>query len=245
MKHLLAAALAVVMFASISAAQTPPARPLNVVVLTGGHSFDQKVFPKLFEGHDNLTFEFVDLKDHSEVFEDISGFKYDVIVLYNMTQKISEKRRANFLALLDRGVGLVPLHHSICAYQEWPEYNRIIGARYFQKPETLDGRDYPKSTYKHDLDMPIKVVDTSHPITRGVKDFVLHDEAYKGQWIDPKAHLLLTTSHPDSDAPIAWCKTYRNARVCTIQLGHGPQAFTDPNYRLLLSQTIRWTKEKP
>lgn len=240
MKHLLTT-LSVIVFASVAAAQTAPGRPLNVVVLTGGHSFDQKVFPKLFEGHDNLKFDLVALKDHSEIFEDITALNYDVIVLYNMTQKISERRRANFVALMERGVGLVALHHSICAFQEWPEYNRIIGARYFQNAETLDGKEYPKSSYKHDLDMPIRVVDASHPVTQGVKDFVLRDEAYKGQWIDPKAHLLLTTSHPDSDAPIAWCKTYRGARICTIQLGHGPQAFTDSSYRRLMSQAVRWT----
>ena len=243
MHHLLAA-FALATLVSLPAFAQAPAKPLNVVVLTGGHDFDQKVFPKLFEGHDGLSFTIVALKDHSEIFEDISGFKFDVIVFYNMTQKISEKRRANFLALLDRGVGLVPLHHVICAYQEWPEFNRIIGARYFQKAEMFEGKEHAKSTYKHDLDMPIRVVEPSHPITRGLKDFTLRDEGYKSQWFDPQAKLLLSTSHADSDAPIAWCKTYAKSRVCTIQLGHGPEAYTDLNYRQLLAQAIRWTAER-
>jgi uncharacterized protein len=243
MNHLLV--LAMIMLICIPApgqeALGPGAgRPLNIVVLTGGHDFDRNAFPRLFQGHDDLNFEIIALKDHSEIFEDIAGFKYDLIVLYNMTQRISEKRRANFVALLERGVGLVALHHSICAFQEWPEYNRIIGARYFQKAETFDGREYARSSYKHNVDMPIRVVDDAHPITRGIRDFVLHDETYKGQWIDPEAHLLLSTDHPDSDKSIAWCRTYRNARIFTLQLGHGPQAFTDSNYRRLVAQGVRW-----
>lgn len=239
--HHFVAAFALTMLTSLSAFAQSAARPLNVVVLTGGHAFDQKVFPKLFEGHEGMNFTIVALKDHSEIFEDISDFKYDVIVFYNMTQKISEKRRANFLALLERGVGLVPLHHTICAYQEWPEFNRIIGARYFQKVETFEGKEHAKSSYKHDLDMPIRVVDSAHPITRGLKDFTLRDEGYKGQWFDPEAKLLLSTTHADSDQPVAWCKTWSKSRICTIQLGHGPEAYVDASYRQLLARAIQWT----
>jgi hypothetical protein len=36
-------------------------------------------------------------------------------------------------------------------------------------------------------------------------------------------------------------KTYDKAKVCYLQLGHGPQAFSDPNYQRLVAQAIRWT----
>ncbi|MCF6285353.1 MAG: ThuA domain-containing protein, partial [Candidatus Hydrogenedentes bacterium] len=155
-----------------------PARKLQAVVLTGGHDFDEEAFPKLFEGDEAVLYDAVHQEKDSKIFEDISDWPYDVIVLYNMSNKISEKGRANFLRLLDQGTGLVVLHHAIIAYQEWPEFARIIGVNYYQEESTINGVTYPKSTYKHDVDMPLRIEDGSHPVTQGLKDFVVHEETY-------------------------------------------------------------------
>lgn len=236
-------AMGLVLVNTASAADRPAGKVINVVVLTGGHDFDKKAYPKVFEGDDDIKVTFADQKDHSEIFEDISEWKYDVIVFYNMSQKISEKRRENFLKLCERGVGLVPTHHNLCAYQEWPEFNKIIGARYHAKAEQWEGQQRPGSTYKHDITMKIKV-EADHPVVSGITDFEIYDEGYKGQWMDTSAKLLLSCQHEASDQRIAWVKTYRNSRVCTIQLGHGPEAFGNPNYRKLIAQAIRWTAGK-
>ena len=75
-------------------------------------------------------------------------------------------------------------------------------------------------------------------MTRGLADFTVHDETYKGCLFEPDNHVLLTTDHPTSDKPIAWTRTYRNAKVCTIQVGHGPQVFGQDEYRQLVRQAI-------
>jgi len=84
------------------------------------------------------------------------------------------------------------------------------------------------------------VVDPTHPVTAGLKDFRIVDETYKYQWIDPHAHLLLATDDSTSDRPLAWSRTYRNARVCYIQLGHGLSAYNDAGFRKIVVQAIRW-----
>ena len=104
---------------------------LNVLVVTGGHGYEQEPFEAMFNSFGGLNCTFVALQDHSEIFEDISDWQYDVLVLYNMSQKISEKRQQNFLKLLDDGVGLVVLHHAIAAFSDWREYRKIIGAKYW------------------------------------------------------------------------------------------------------------------
>ena len=43
----------------------PPAKPIRAVVVTGGHGFDEKAFPKLFEGHPDIVCEFKPQKDDS------------------------------------------------------------------------------------------------------------------------------------------------------------------------------------
>jgi len=214
---------------------------LKVAVVTGGHDFSEKPFLSLFEGNEGIEFTHVVLKDDSELFEDISAWPYQVIVLYNMTQKISEKRQQNFVKLLDKGVGLVVLHHAIADYTEWPEFRKIIGARYFLQDVTENGVAHPRSQYEHGVDYKIHVVDPSHPITQGVSDFDVHDETYKGYLLEPDNHLLLTTDNSKCQKEVGWTRDYKKARVCFIQMGHGDSIFSDPNYRRLVTQAIRWT----
>jgi len=233
--------LVVVACALAVALAAEAAEPIKIVVLTGGHGFNAKAFFPLFEGYDDITHVPAPQKDHSELFEDISDWPYDVVVFYNMTQKISEKRRANLLALLDRGVGIVALHHCMAAYSEWPEFKNIIGCKYYLREVTEDGVKHPASGYKHGVDFTIHVEDKTHPVTQGVEDFAIHDETYCRTWVDPKAHILLTTDTPTSDKAVGWAKTWRKARVCTLQMGHGNSIFANPGYRKLVAQAIRWT----
>ena len=146
------------------------------------------------------------LKGYSEIFEDIKDWPYDVIVFYNMTQVMPENRRANFLALLDRGVGVVSLHHNIWAYQDWPEFARIIGGRQFSKDSEFDGKSWPKSTYQHDVEIKVHVETPGHAITEGIADFTVRDETYHGLWLDPDVKLLFTTDEPTSNYALAWTK---------------------------------------
>jgi len=217
---------------------------LKVVVVTGGHAFEHEPFFKIFDSIEEIAYTEAIQKDHSELFEDISGWDYDVIVFYSMTQEISEKRRRNFLKLLDRGVGVVALHHIMCAFQDWPEFRKIIGARYCLADTKIDDVMYKAGTYKHDIDMPISITDKQHPITEGMDDFVIHDEGYKNCWFDKDNHILLTADHPASDKTVAWVRQYGKAKVCTIQLGHDSKAYENRNYRWLVRRAILWTAGK-
>jgi len=217
------------------------AKAVKAVVLTGGHGFRKEPFLEIFEAMEGVQATHVALKDHSEIFEDTSDWPYDVIVLYNMTQKISEKRRKNFLALLEKGVGLVALHHSLAAWQAWPEFRRIVGGQWFHKPTTIDGVRYGKSGYKHGVDYTVHVADPKHPVTRGVKDFEIHDETYCRYWVSPKAHVILTTDEKSSEEAIGWTRTYKGARVCYLINGHDAHAYRNPHYRRLIANAIRWT----
>lgn len=217
------------------------AEKIKVVVVTAGHGFKKEPFFAIFESCDDIDYVEAKQQDHSELFEDISGWDYDVIVLYNMTQEISPARQRNFTELLNRGVGLVALHHSIGAFQQWGEYRKIIGGRYYLNEMEEDGVMHPKSDYKHDLNIAVHVRDKRHPITRRMKDFVIYDEAYKKCVFEKDNHVLLTTDHPASDKPLCWVRRYGEGKVCYIQSGHGPEAYANENYRRLVSRAIRWS----
>jgi len=216
---------------------------IKAVVVTGGHDFQRAPFFEMFDKMRRLDYVEAQQKDHSELFEDTSNWDYDVIVFYNMTQKISAKRRKHFLELLDGGVGVVALHHTLGAYQEWPEFKKIIGGKYYLKDAEVDGQIFKQGSFKHDVDMRIAVKGKRHAITRGLKDFVIHDETYKGVWHAPDNYVLLTCDDPTSDEQVGWTRTYKNARVCTIQLGHDGKAYANPNCGKLISRGITWAAQ--
>ena len=215
---------------------------IQVVVVTGGHKFDEANFPKVFEGHADIQATFSEHKDPAQLFEDISDWKYDTILLYNMSQKITDKQKANFLKLLDRGVGLVCLHHAVANFQTWEEYLKIVGVRYVVKNKSKP--DTKPSGFKHGLDMKIHVEDASHPVTAGMKDYTTHDEGYNKQLFVPGSRLLLSTDHPNSDKQIAWARSHGKARVLTFQSGHDKLAYEDKNFRHVVAQSIRWTAKR-
>lgn len=224
----------------VGSSANKPVRPIEVAVVTGGHGFEHEPFFAIFEQCEGINYVEALQQDHSEIFEDISEWDYDVIVLYNMTQNISPRRQENFTTLLKRGVGLVALHHCLAAYQQWDGFRKIIGGKYCLKAEKIDGAKHPASSYKHGADLAVHIEDRKHPITRGMSDFTIHDETYKNCWFSRQNHVLLSTNHPDNDKALAWLRKYGKARVCYIQLGHGPEAYANPNYRQLVGRAIKW-----
>ncbi|MCP4453396.1 MAG: DUF1080 domain-containing protein [Planctomycetes bacterium] len=235
-----------VQWRNIRIKQIKPDKPeiIKVVVVTGGHGFEEEPFAQMWNSLDWVDAQEVVLKDHSELFEDISDWDYDVIAFYNMTQDISKKRQRNFLTLLDRGVGVVAMHHNFASHLAWPEYGKMIGVRYFLKETETQGQTHPASTYKHDVDMAITVQNKDHWITRGLQDFVIHDESYKSMWHAEDNHVLLTTDHATSDETVAWTRTHKRARICAIQLGHDGKAYGNPSYRRLLNRAVIWTAQR-
>src|SRR5262245_3426552 len=113
-----------------AAAASAAGAKIRAVILTGQHSYP-KEFWDTFDAMADLQYTHVDLPDHSEIFEDISGWNYDVIIMHNSGQRISEKRQRNFLQLLQQGVDLVVIHHGVCAYEDWPEFRKIEGTKFY------------------------------------------------------------------------------------------------------------------
>ena len=62
-----------------------------------------------------------------------------MIVTYDFNQKITEEAKADFVARLKDGKGLVVLHHAIATYPAWPEYWNIIGAHYYLAATNING----------------------------------------------------------------------------------------------------------
>lgn len=215
-------------------------KPLRVLVTFGGHGFQQKEFFAMWDALPGVTYTKAEMPQEADLLKPGLEKQYDVIVMYDMTKGFTPKQRKGFMALLDAGIGLVSTHHNLGAHRDWPGFARIIGGKYVFKPETLDGRKLEKSTYAHDQDLRVKIADKEHPITKGLADFVIHDESYGNFYVAPDAHVLMTTDHPKCGRDIAWTTTYGKSRVCYLIFGHDSKAWENPAYQDVLGRAIRW-----
>ena len=236
---------AILLFALAVPAEEAKPKPIRVLLVTGGHPFDEEGFFAVFKSHADLdvrhvTHEKEAAKDANREFSEEKAKSYDVIVLYDLWQEISKESREDLVKLLEGGKGLVVLHHAMADYQGWPEFRKIAGGRFCLAPLAEEGKSFPQSTATGVQKMKVKVEDREHPITKGLEDFEIEEEPYGKLVVEPGVRVLLTTDCPASEKSIAWCHSYAKARVATIQLGHDRRAYENPAYRKVVGQAIRW-----
>jgi type 1 glutamine amidotransferase len=220
---------------------TAPTEKTRTLIITGGHDYEQKQFYAMFDAMEDVAYEKAVFPAAIDLLEPTLKKRFDAIVLYDMWAKgFAPKEQEAFVDLLESGIGVVALHHTLAAHQAWPEYKKIIGGKYRIADRTVNGKTVPKSTYHHDQDIDVTVADREHPITRGLSSFRIHDETYHDFEVEPTVKVLLKTDHPRSTPQIAWAKTYAKSRVVYIQLGHDHHAYEHPTYRTIVARAIRW-----
>jgi len=233
--------LSMMMFFNAGAFAQKKKAPVRVLLVTGGHNFAREPFDAFMRSLPGIVVTEVKHPDALVMFRPENRALYDVVLLYDMPKTISDQEKKDFTDCLKAGKGLVVLHHAYCSYQDWAEYQDIIGGRYHQKAWTdSKGKEHPASTFKHDVQFRVKIADTKHPVTKGIKDFDIIDETYGGGSVNPGVHVLLATDDPTSTPSIAWTNRYGKSKVVTILLGHDNQAWTNPNFVKFLTQAIMW-----
>jgi hypothetical protein len=211
--------------------------PLRLLVVTGGHDYPTS-FYSIFQ--DAPDFNWQHAASNDEAFRSDIRSKFDVLVLYDMSQEISEAQKKNLVDFLESGKGVVALHHAIADYPSWDWWSReVLGGKFLVKPEA----GMPASTFLHDQELFLEPA-AQHPILTGVGRMHLWDETYKGMWISPNVTAFLKTNHPASDVPVAWVSPYGKSRVVYIQPGHDEKAHLHPAYQRLVRNAVRWAGGK-
>ncbi len=230
--------------ASLLACAGQAAEKTRLLLVTGGHDFQTNEFLQVFKENPQVTFHWFTQPKGNNQLQPETAREYDVLVLYDMWQDISAEGKANLLNFLKAGKGLVILHHAVADYQKWPEYEKILGGRYYLEKTMVNGVEKARSIWKHDVDFTVHIADPEHPVTRGLKDFEIHDETYGLFDMSPDSHPLITADAPTSAKNIGWARTYDRARVVFIQLGHDAQAYRNPSYQKLVAQAIQWVAKR-
>jgi len=219
--------------------------PIRILVVTGGHGYKTEQFNQMLSSlGPSITYQIAELPGAYDLFLPENRNKYDVLVFYHMWQQITDEQAKVFAECIRNGKPVIALHHSICAYDDWPEYWNIIGGKYFHKVTSFRGKEYQPCSYIHDLHFDVNVASTKHPVIKGVKDFEIFDETYKGYYVEDGVTPLLTTDEPSSTPVIGWAKKYGKARIIVLQSGHDVPTFENSSFRKLLKQAIEWVYKK-
>jgi uncharacterized protein len=213
---------------------------VKVALITGGHSFEAKPFYEVFNSFQNITYDSLMQPAANKIIASPAIDKYDVLVFYDTGDSLPASQQRAYIDLLNKGKAMLFLHHSLVSYQGWPEFIKIVGGQYHTNPVIVQG-DTLNANYQHDVNIPVKIEDRSHPVTRGLRDFEIFDEVYWDVEILPTVEPLLSTTHPKSMKYVAWINHYGKSDVLYIQLGHGPSGYSNPNYRKLIQQAIEWS----
>lgn len=213
----------------------------NVLLITGGHSFDTTEFFDLFYSLHNINLDTISQPAANEFLVTEEGKKYDVYVLYDMWKNITLEQKEAYLELTEAGKGFVFLHHSLVSYNSWNEFKNLVGGRYHQPLPGKDSSLY--SNYKHDIDLYVNVLDPTHPVTETMSNFIIHDEGYGNLDLTSDIQPLLTTDHPDCHPVIGWTNLYNNSKVVYLIFGHDKKAYESPEFKELIVNAIDWVQE--
>lgn len=228
--------VAAFLVAVLQACNINTGKQLKVMVVAGGHAFDTTEFVEMFDALGEITYDTVMQPRANLMIAEGETGAYDVIVFYDMWPEADSAVRAGYQQLLEKGTGMVFLHHSLVSYQQWVEFANIVGGRYHSPKSYVDSSRY--STFKHDIEMDIRVVQPDHPVAQGVADFTILDEGYGNIEVKGDVQVLLETNHPAASGKIGWATTYRNSKIVYLMPGHDKHAYENENFRKLIANAI-------
>jgi type 1 glutamine amidotransferase len=212
---------------------------IKVALITGHHSFD---VPELYDMFRSFR-KMVVYPQHLEHFAS-SDRKvrnhYDVLAFYNFQQKTPDGREEWYEAGLKKsieqlgrsGKGILILHHAAVAFRKWEHWSNIVGIR------------HRMSNYELGETINIKVHDSAHPITRGLKDWKIKEEIYRMDEPSKSSHVLLETDHPRSVKALCWTRKFRNSKVVCMLCGHGKGTYSNKNFHTVIERSIFWLAGK-
>lgn len=132
------------------------------------------------------------------------------------------------------GGGALLLHNVTHIGTHNAQFRDVLGASYIGHP--------PVRTFK------VKVTNPDHPITRGVRDFVVTDEQHYMTYDKDPKHILLESVNEAGlsylthgpVAPAGWAFEHGRGRVCYFSPGHLLTVLWNPEYVKLQKNAVRW-----
>ena len=149
---------------------------------------------------------------------------------------LDASQKEELLQFVREGHGFVAAHTALTAFESWPEFGDLIGARFDGHPITGAGTIINENP--------------TFPATRHFPPaFAFNDEFYQpSQFSREKIDVLLrldvkpgdTRVHPDGDYPLAWAKMYGKGRVFFGSFAHSSSTWDIRDVQQMYLEAIKW-----
>ena len=153
--------------------------------------------------------------------------------LHEHVPRLPEPQEQGLSRFAKGGKGVVAIHASNNAFAEWPEYRKIIGGVWGEQSRIDFG---PGRSFA------VEIEQATHPITKGMEDFVIDDELYTGLDLESDITVLASglSQSTGRREPVAWVHTYGDGRVFHNVLGHHPPSTQNPGFIELTVNGALW-----
>jgi type 1 glutamine amidotransferase len=204
------------------------AEKIRILFLRGGGIHDWRGLSPILVDALNKTGDFeVDLTENLDDLRVEKARDYDVVLFYctglNFSDPAQEKGLCDFVR---NGGGYAGIHSASDSFKRSDAYWELLGGRFA-------GHGGGKYT--------VHVYDRSHPITKGLEDFVIQDETYRHAYHrNACIHCLVRMSRGNERQCMGWVQHYGKGRVFYTGLGHGKAAWTNPGFQRLVVRGLYW-----
>jgi len=249
--------LAVLAFSLSALAQVAPPAKLSILILTGQRDtyHEWVATTAMMKSILEATGRF-EVKMNEEPRDIGAGTlaHYDAILINYLDRGLPERgfgprTEAALLEFVRSGKGLLLPHYTLGSFRYWEEFEQLAGGVYRPGFGGHGARQ----------DVPVKLRDENHPITKGLKSPLPHyqDELYAHMRFRgaPGFHLLAsawddhslykeaerkTLSGPGTETPVLWTVPYGKGRVVGYTLGHDAEIMRSRTYGVLLTRSLEW-----
>ncbi len=256
-------------------------RPLRVLAVTGGHRVDLDAFldmvSALAAARGWLWAHSVQPSAQAWLDGRHAG-AWDAVLLHDLPGLQLRRGRSPrpqgpapevaraLVGLLERGVGIVAVHHALAGWPAWDRWADVLGGRFCYAPGRWHGKAWPSSGTRVTT-YTARVVAPEHPVCAGLEDLVLTDELYCCPVAEDRVVPLLRhdadvspagfrsayehvlhgaaaapdcTGHPPASDLVAWATSAASSPVVYVQPGDSGATFGVPGYRQLIGGAVDW-----
>ena len=151
---------------------------------------------------------------------------------------ITEEQGAAIKGFVEAGGALYALHNSSHISLSSKDYREVMGGAYIDHPALRPFK--------------VSVVNKEHPITHGVRDFMVNDEQHFVTYDKDPKYILLRSENIDGLTDISegkdlgataiagWAYDFGKGRVVFTAVGHTLHALWQPEYFKLQKNAVKW-----
>lgn len=147
---------------------------------------------------------------------------------------ITEEQGAAVKDFVNAGGGFYSLHNNSHVSLSSKNYREVMGGAYIGHPELRP--------------FQVRIVNQEHPITKGIRDFMVNDEQHFVAYDKDPKHVILESENLDGldyenhgkKSVAGWAYPYGKGRVVFTAVGHTNHAMWVPPYFELQKRAVKW-----